>query len=223
MSAEARCSRPLGRFFSSSWETSAPHPHPMDRLLLPLDTTKLPRPQFAQEPSGGGQPPLPKDESQPKSARAKYDDSSGYNVVVPGHHGDRIHVTLRNAISDTFWGPSKHRRTLVGSMSPQQAPANCAWQTSQIRGLLCYYFFQKFIFSSETHTERGRDTAEREVGCLHVAGCGTLSQDPEITPRAESRRPTPEPPRRPIPLFFAKFLRFFFSPVPIGFYSIFPG
>ena len=94
------------------------HPHPMDRVLLPLDTTKLLRPQFAQEPPGGEQPPLPKDEIQPNSSLAKHDDSSGYNMVVPGHHGDRIHVTLRNAISDTFRGPSKHRRTLLGFLSP---------------------------------------------------------------------------------------------------------
>ena len=36
------------------------HLHPMDRLLLPLDTMKLLRPQFAQEPLGGGQSPFPR-------------------------------------------------------------------------------------------------------------------------------------------------------------------
>ena len=55
-----------------------------------------------------------------------------------------------------------------------------------------------------------RDTekeAEEEAGSMQEALCGTLSQDSRITPWAEGRCLTAEPPRHPKNFFF--FLRFY--------------
>ena len=47
-------------------------------------------------------------------------------------------------------------------------------------------------------TERKADTkAERDAGSTQGARCGTQSRDSRITPWAEVRRSTAEPPRRP--------------------------
>uniref|UniRef100_A0A8C0S8I8 Toll-like receptor 9 n=4 Tax=Canis lupus familiaris TaxID=9615 RepID=A0A8C0S8I8_CANLF len=56
----------------------------------------------------------------------------------------------------------------------------------------------------DTQREAGTQ-AEGEAGSLQGARCGTRSQDPGITPWAEGRRSTPEPPRSPQPLCSALF------------------
>ena len=52
-----------------------------------------------------------------------------------------------------------------------------------------------YLFMREAETE-----AEGEAGSLQGARCGTRSRDPGITPWAEGRHSTTEPPRRPPPL-----------------------
>ena len=67
---------------------------------------------------------------------------------------------------------------------------------------LLFFFFLKilFIHSWETHTERGRDTEEKQASYresnvgLHP---GTRSWDSRITPWTKGRRQTAEPPRDP--------------------------
>ena len=51
------------------------------------------------------------------------------------------------------------------------------------------------------NTERDRDMAEEEAGSLRGALCRTPSQDPGITPWAQERCSTPEPPGAPKYLF----------------------
>ena len=51
--------------------------------------------------------------------------------------------------------------------------------------------------------EREAETqAEGDAGSMQGARCGTRSQDPRVTPRAEGRHPTTEPPGAPNALIF---------------------
>ena len=64
------------------------------------------------------------------------------------------------------------------------------------------FFFKDFIYLFMRDTERGRDTS-RGRSRLHAGSrCGTRSQDSRITPWAEGRRQTAEPPRDPLVSFF---------------------
>ena len=68
---------------------------------------------------------------------------------------------------------------------------------SEAESPLLFSFFSLrfvFIYSWETHTER---EAEREAGSPQGSQCGTRSQDSRITPWAEGRCSTAEPPRHP--------------------------
>ena len=61
----------------------------------------------------------------------------------------------------------------------------------------------------DTHREAATQT-EGEAASMWGAWCGTRSQDPGITPRAEGRRSTPESPRCPnLSRFGAYFFRLF--------------
>ena len=62
------------------------------------------------------------------------------------------------------------------------------------------YFFLRFssIYSWGTQREREAETqADGEAGSIQGARCGTLSQDPGVTPWAEDRRSIAEPPGAP--------------------------
>ena len=66
-----------------------------------------------------------------------------------------------------------------------------------------YFFLQiLFIYSWETHKERVETQAEREAGSMQEARCGTRSRDSRITPWAEGKHSTAEPPRRPSTGYF---------------------
>ena len=66
---------------------------------------------------------------------------------------------------------------------------------SQINKML---FLKFYLFITERHTEREAETkAEGEAGSMQGARCRTRSQDPGVTPWAEGRRSTAEPPWRP--------------------------
>ena len=61
-------------------------------------------------------------------------------------------------------------------------------------------FFKDFIYSWETQREKEREAetqAEGEAGSLWGPRCGTRSQDSGVTPWAEGRGLTAEPPRHP--------------------------
>ena len=61
-----------------------------------------------------------------------------------------------------------------------------------------YYFFNFKIYLFLRDTQGEAETqAEGEAGSLQGARCRTRSQDPGVTPWAEGRRSTAEPPRRP--------------------------
>ena len=60
------------------------------------------------------------------------------------------------------------------------------------------YVFKDFISSFLRVTEREAETqAEGEADSLWGAQCEIQSQDPGVTPGAEGRRSTAEPPRNP--------------------------
>ena len=63
-----------------------------------------------------------------------------------------------------------------------------------------YLFLKRFIylFMTDTHTERGRDTSRGEAGSMQGARCGTRSWVSRIMPWAEGRRQTTEPPGLPM-------------------------
>ena len=69
------------------------------------------------------------------------------------------------------------------------------------RKLCVYFIFLKIVFIYSWKTLR---EAEGEAGSLQGARCGTWSQDPRITPWAEGRCSTAEPPRRPCVYFILK-------------------
>ena len=59
-------------------------------------------------------------------------------------------------------------------------------------------FLKDIIYLFMRDTEREAETqAEEEPGSLQGTSCRTGSQDPGVTPRAEGRCSTTEPPRRP--------------------------
>ena len=61
------------------------------------------------------------------------------------------------------------------------------------------YFFLRLLFINSWKTQRAAEKqAEGEAGSLQGARCGTRSQDPGVTPWAEGRHPTAEPPRHPL-------------------------
>ena len=53
------------------------------------------------------------------------------------------------------------------------------------------------VTQRERERQRHRQRAEGEAGSMQGARCGTPSQDSGITPWAEGRHSTTEPPRRP--------------------------
>ena len=70
--------------------------------------------------------------------------------------------------------------------------------------LFCFYFFKDFyLFIHKRHTHTEAETqAEGEAGSMLGARCGTRSQDSRITPWAEGRCQTTEPPRDPLHFVF---------------------
>ena len=71
-------------------------------------------------------------------------------------------------------------------------------KVSEKRGFLFFVFFKDliYLFMRNTHTE-AETQAEGKAVSPWGARCGTRSQDPEITPWAEGRCSTAEPPRHP--------------------------
>ena len=76
--------------------------------------------------------------------------------------------------------------------------------STEFSHLFLFFFFLKilFIYSWETHRERERERerekqAEGEAGSMQGAPHGTQSLDSRITPWAEGRCSTAEPPRDP--------------------------
>ena len=67
-----------------------------------------------------------------------------------------------------------------------------------IVGIGFYFIFLKIFYLFIHETEREAEIqAEREAGSMEGARCGTRSRDSRITPWAEGRRLTAEPPRHP--------------------------
>ena len=61
-----------------------------------------------------------------------------------------------------------------------------------------FFFFKINLFIHERERERGVETqAEGEAGSTQGARCGARSRDPRITPWAEGRGYTAEPPGCP--------------------------
>ena len=58
-----------------------------------------------------------------------------------------------------------------------------------------FLFLRFYLFMRERERE---DEAEGEAGSMQGAQCGTSSWGPRITPWAEGRHLTAEPPRRPM-------------------------
>ena len=61
-----------------------------------------------------------------------------------------------------------------------------------------FFFLKIYLFIYDRHRERGRDTGGGEAGSMPGARRGTRSRDSRITPWAEGRHLTAEPPRDPI-------------------------
>ena len=68
-----------------------------------------------------------------------------------------------------------------------------------MRFALNSFFFKDFIYLFMRDTE-AETQVEGEAGSLQGAQCGIWYQDPRITPWAESRHSTTEPPRCPYKL-----------------------
>ena len=60
-----------------------------------------------------------------------------------------------------------------------------------------YYFLKIYLFIHERHRVRGRDTGRRRSRLLSGRLMWDSIPDPGITPPAEGRCSTAEPPRRP--------------------------
>ena len=65
-----------------------------------------------------------------------------------------------------------------------------------LKSFFLFFFKILFIYSWETQRER-QTQAEEEAGFMQGAWCGTWSWDSRITPWAEGRWQTAEPPRDP--------------------------
>ena len=65
-------------------------------------------------------------------------------------------------------------------------------------GFKVLFFLRFYLFMRHTQREREAETqAEGEAGSMPGAWCGTRYRDPRITPWAQGRCSTAEPPRRP--------------------------
>ena len=81
------------------------------------------------------------------------------------------------------------------------------WLVQQATTFFVKDFINLFVRDRERERERGREAetqAEGEAGSMQGARCGTRSQDSRITPWAEGRHQTAEPPRDPQQLHFLK-------------------
>ena len=83
-------------------------------------------------------------------------------------------------------------------------PEVCPWtfplceSITSLFSLSLFHFLKKILFIHERYTERGAETqAEGETGSMQGDQCGIRSLVSRITPWAEGRRSTTEPPRRP--------------------------
>ena len=79
-----------------------------------------------------------------------------------------------------------------GGEDDVRAPGNCVYKVFVFL-FVCLFFLRCYLFIQERHRGRGRDIG-KERSRLH-AGNGTW--DSRITPWAESRRSTAEPPGHP--------------------------
>ena len=66
------------------------------------------------------------------------------------------------------------------------------------RSVARLHFFLRFYLFIHEREREAETQAEGEAGSMQGAQCRTRSQDPGVTPWAEGRRSTTEPPRGPI-------------------------